>query len=674
LGIFNKEVGVSDISKKILSIDPDENGSDSETQPRPGSETSGKEAFPAFVHRPSQTFVSDGDETKSGRWVIWTGVLLALLWIGLSAAYLYTQPLEGVGLFTPIGLTISGLVILFPGLVLLLFCIASYKLSRMSAKAARLSDICERLLKADQSSAHQATNLAEAIRGQMNRLNNEMSTLTERFETTRQSAQAHSKTLNETSASLLSANETLERSLKEQRTALESMLKTAEEKFQQTEEKLEKQKTSLSDTLDRTALSLGEAGQKLEDKSHAFNQFISESETRLSSMTEKLSTTKQQADAIGEGLETHITALAEKVSALHTENIRLSESLENRLPLLSSLSDSAEVAQEALFGVISKSVDATDALRSEAKLVGDLLSEKFQTLNDELSETKASTQTIIDQGEKSGRNTLESAQKALSDLETRLERLGEKSSEIETRQMTAPYSQDEDSQTPPPSPSKLVGNRLHLRPLEDAPSSLPAGSKPYDLQIEPLDLETDMSIPAPEQNISTHSSSASDVVKPLSSSAPLFGRTKAKEKSPWRWRDMMGGFDNPSHDIEPEENVKVESETTPNQRTTLKTFDQWIHEIGLNPDKSINDGTVLEAANALATGSESLAAVIWQRIPDIASEIEAAAQEYDGVPESAHRHREHVSETINPEIMNREALRNRLNTMDGKLYLLSWLV
>lgn len=645
---------MSDISKKILSIDPDEGDFLNESTARSASNRPGEETFPSFVHRPTPLSSPSTDQKGEGRWVIWTGVLLAILWIGLSVAFLLLLPKESVDIFNPINLTLITLIILFPALLIILFCGASHKLSRMSMDSARLSNISERLLQADQTSAHQATNLAGTIRAQMNQLDEEMSALTARFKTARDTAQTHSKTLTETSSSLLSANQTLEDSIKAQRDSLATMMKTADEKFQQTEEKLETQKTSLTETLDRTALSLNEAGQKLEDKSHAFDSFISESETRLSSMSEKLSDAEQKSESMIENLTEQIEGLTQKISDLEAQNTRLSETIETQLPMLSSLTESADAAKEELFGVISKSVDATDALRSEAKSVGELLSEKFQSLNTELSLAQQTTRDIIESGNSSTSIA------------------AERSKQIKGRQIADPGNRDFEGSPQDQTKTQKSEDRLHLRPLEEDKPLPEAAPKSYDLEIEPLELDTDMSIPSPEREAPAKPQPDPDVVKPLTEPAPLFGRAKPKEKSPWRWRDMMGGFDSPDKEDEPEQNLTVENETPLETETPPHTLRDWINKSGIDV-QTIDNGTLLEVANAMSMKSETASSVLWRRAPGLAGEVSVAVKEHDGFREAAHLYREELSDTINPEIMNRDALRNRLNTPDGRLYLLSLL-
>lgn len=673
---------MSDISKKILSIDPDGQDFTSKTSPSSLASTGGAESYPAFVHRPAPIPAPRTDQ-RSGHWIIWIGIIVAVLWSGLSASFLFLQPSSMIGLFTPMGLTISGLIILFPALVLLLFCMAVSKLGQVSARADSLSYASERFLQADQSSAEQAKTLAEAIRGQINSLDNDMTSLVARFEATRNMAQAHSKTLNETSSSLLSTNQTLEQSFIEQRAALELMMKTTEEKFQQTEKALEAQKRSLSETMDRTTLSLNEAGQKLEDKSRAFDSFISENEARLTSMTEKFSSTEERSIVISDKLAGHVETLTQKISDLQSQNARLSETLESRIPLLSSLSDSADAAKDELFGVISKSVDATDALRAEVKSASDLLSEKFQDLNSGLSESQSSTGDLIRQAEESVTASQEKAEKTLQEIEARLKRLQEISAGIEAVQTHGGNVENNNFKGSIEPSEKLSSERLHLRPLEvDLPNVSGSSSHPYDLELDPLDLEAEMSIPLPEVEVHDRQAENADVVKPLADSTPLFGRAKPKEKSPWRWRDMMGGFDNPDspEDLNKEglnQNDIHHDVSTPDSAPrpeTPKAFDHWVDHLGLDPDESLNHGTVLDAANAIVMESETIKAVLWRRVPHLAEEISAVTQTHEGFAEAAHRYRERLSDSINPEIMNRDAIRNRLNTTDGKLYLLSWLV
>lgn|GEM_PF-6451347 len=673
---------MSDISKKILSIDPDGQDSNSKTPPSSRASISNAETYPAFVHRPASISPPQTDQV-GGRWVIWIGIILAILWSGLSASFLFLLPSTVEGLFTPTGLTISGLIILFPALVLLLFCMAFSKLAQVSARADSLSYASEKLLQADQSSAEQVKTLAEAIREQMNSLDSDMTALTARFEATRDMTQAHSKTLKETSSSLLSANQTLEQSLGEQRAALESMIKIAEEKFQQTEKVLERQKHSLSETMDRTTLSLDEAGRKFEDKSRAFERFILESEDRLTAMTEKFSAMEERSLVISEKFTGHIETLTQKVSDLQSQNARLSETLESRMPLLSSLSDSANAAKDELFGVISKSVDATDALHAEVKSASDLLAEKFQNLNSGLTERQNSTRDIIKHAEDSVSASQEKAEKTLLQIEKRLKRLQEISAGIEAVQAQHGKEGINNFEGLTELSEKPLSERLHLRPLEDDTSFISDPiPRSYDLEIDPLDLEAEMSIPLPEVEAHDLQPENADVVKPLTDSAPLFGRAKTKEKSPWRWRDMMGGFDNPdSTEILNNENLGPNDthhdvsapDITPHPETP-RPFDLWISHLGINPDEDLNHGTVLDAANAIAMKSETISTVLWRRVPHHAEEISAATQTHEGFAEAARRYRQRLSDSINPEIMNRDAIRNRLNTTDGKLYLLSWLV
>lgn len=653
---------MSDISKKILSIDPDESPSGSEIVTPPASETTQNEAFPAFVHRPSSNFVPSSEQTKSGRGLIWVGLILAMLWIALSAAFIFLQPSENAFFSSLSGLTVSGLIILFPALLAILFCIASYKLSQMGTRAARLSAISERLLQADQSSAQMATNLAETIRTQMNQLDDQMSELTGRFETLRNSAQSHSKSLTDSSASLLSTNETLENTFKSHRESLEAMVKTVEEQFGETQDKLDAQKVSLSEALERSTLSLNEAGRNLEDKSQVFDRFMTKSERRLSVMTESLSTSNREAADVIDGLDRQISGLAEKLSELKTENTRLSEALESKLSLLSTLTDSANDAKEELFGVISKSVDATDALRSEAKSVGDLLSEKFQKLNNELFENQKTVQEVIQNREKSNLAELERSHQALSELEARLKHLGEKSKEIEFKQEIKTKSSDEGSSR----------DRLRLRPLDEVQDSPQSNTDSFDLEVEPIDLDADMSIPSSNTQQSLLASGSAEVIKPLTEPAPLFGRAKAKEKTPWRWRDMMGGFENPDEEDGTQQNLTVEGKQPAEQETAPGNFESWIEKTAVDKNR-LTASTLTETARAMALRTESIESVIWRCEPDLAEEVSSIAKSHEGFAEAARVYQIEKSEEVNPEIMNREALRNRLNSPDGKLFLLSFL-
>jgi hypothetical protein len=168
-------------------------------------------------------------------------------------------------------------------------------------------------------------------------------------------------------------------------------------------------------------------------------------------------------------------------------------------------------------------------------------------------------------------------------------------------------------------------------------------------------------------------SNQDELIRPVNPSRSLFGRNKKTEKSGWRWRDMIGGFDN--SDIEEESALDiVGTNSTPESDSPSQSFESWLEALELNPDAIISDGTILDYASALIEAPETAQNLLDNRLSDISDYLASEAHNKPDITRSAKAYRDNFAQEINTQIMNKDAVRSRLSLSDGKAYILSKLV
>ena len=103
------------------------------------------------------------------------------------------------------------------------------------------------------------------------------------------------------------------------------------------------------------------------------------------------------------------------------------------------------------------------------------------------------------------------------------------------------------------------------------------------------------------------------------------------------------------------------------------SFQSQLSDIGIDPDAIISDATILDVANAYVSKKKPVEQILEQRLSDVAQHLRVHARDSETFLHAAFEHRGTFADTINPDIMNAEAIRNRLATPEGRVYLLSLL-
>lgn len=661
---------MSDISKKIHSIDPVEKDSFSEKIRRPAEVM--KDPVPEFVTRPNSTF-KELEPDASGRWIIWLGSLLVLLWIGGCIAYTYFRTHFSLADLTPVDLAGLTLIVLFPALLILFLCVTGYKLTKVSANANTLVQASKALLRADDVATKQATYLAQSIRSEMNALEDDIENMADRLKSVQTETLGFAKNIEGNVTKVSEKTSSIGENLTSQRDILDALEKSTQDRMEGLNSLIALRKGSLEKATENSVAALGNAGTKLEQLSESFETFTHNIENRIKLVSDTLNEGQKESTQTVLALGEQTEVLHEKVLAMSAENKALKNLFDEQIALMEDFSSTNSRAQNTLKETLAHSRDVAESLKREARSGTDFMERQRQEMNGTVSETK---------------DSLDELRRRIEELKDRADRIeGKQFSHAETVELPLPA-------TPQPT-AKASSGRLQLRPLGQGNGEVAdSGNESVKLQTEAvrqildgtdtaLPLEEELGIPSllspdlsldpyKNENISP-TSGPDDLIRPVNPSRSLFGRTKKTEKSGWRWRDMIGGFD--SSEIAEESAMDIVA-TTPasDVQTPIQNFETWLKAIELDPDAIISDGTILDYSSALIEAPEQAQEILNNRLKDISDYLTAEAKNQADIAHSAKAYRDKFTQEINTQIMNKDAVRSRLSLSDGKAYILSRLI
>lgn len=658
---------MSDISKKILSIDP----VDVDTPVKTGRPALQDGSVPEFVTRQSSIFTEE-EEQSTGRWIIWFGLLLNLLWISGCVAYVLTRPDLSIATMPPLDLAGLAMVIVFPVLLILFLCVTGYKLARLSANADRLAKASEALLIADDVAAKQAAHLARSIRSEMSAVEDDMTSMSVRLKSVQAETRDYIKDIDGNVTQFSNKTEFIGQNLETQKVALDSLSRVTQDRMESLNSLIALRKASLEKATEQSIASLNGASQKFEQMTESFEIFTQDIENRIKQVSETLVEGQKESTKTVLALGEQTEVLHEKVLAMSAENASLKELFNEQISLMEDFTSVNTSTQNAFKDTLLQSRDAAENLKQEAQSGTDYLDKQRQVMKGALSETE---------------ETLEGLNRRIADLKRRADNLeGQQFSQAENIEMPLPI--------PTQAVEKVGAGRLQLRPLElsgDLTSDNEAVNPSEEIRrstdkvkiVRPqvngaFPIEEGISIPSlssdPDQSdllieaeTAQPNGLGDDLMRPVNPSRSLFGRTKKTEKSGWRWRDMIGGFD--SSDLSDE--ALPESALDIVEHPSGKSFEAWLDMLDLNADAIISDGTILDYATALIDLPASAQTILDTRFGEISEYLASESETQPDIKQAAQAYRDSFEHQINTQIMNKESIRSRLNLTDGKIYLLA---
>ncbi len=693
---------MSDISKKVLSIDDDaENVVKDESEERKPisaiiEPATPHDPVPAFVNRPALPTIENLN-TEIGKGLIWTGVIVSLLWLGMGLGYWFTLKTIEIQNATPLIWAELGLTCVVPALLIFLFFLACHKLKALSARAELISRASLALFDPDQAAAENVQSLARAVRQEITTLDNHVAKSAETFSALQKSAKQQGQALQDSAEHLTNTGQTVTATLGVQKTLLTEIVSELEARIQTLSNTLSKEKETLSVSTTDIEQNFNKAQTLMVETGSQLSDFSAQSEEKIISTAHSLSEAQAKTETVLTSLSSQSESIQTLLSRMEKQKNSLEASLNTHLTSLSDLNTQNEQANRAFADIVQKGHEAGESLKQDLVNRQASLEAERKAITASVEAGRQANATSQAEYKAELAEALAKARNSLAELETRLSKL-----ETDTQTMEGRRLSEAETQTMPleglvATKQPLPGERIHLRPLtsedysetfedaetiasaSDVENSLgAAGDDDLAMPSAPLDgsspEEPDLLALANEQQ---------DLVRPIEDRRGLFGKKK-KEKTGWRWRDLMGGFE--GNDISADQDINLsETGSSPHQneahsqtssivsgpQIALKPFKDWLDSEGLAGDAIISETTILDVASAIVSDNDTSQEILISRLGGVADHFKALARQEPRFTQSANAFCEEFEMSLNPQIMNQQAIRAKLSSDDGKAYLLA---
>jgi len=640
------------------------------------------------------TAVSTADSpAPSTGWMKWVGIGAVILWLGASFAYIYGSFDLGRKLTDLTPIQIAGLVlaVLFPAILLALLFYTMRQLSRFSRQAHLLSRTANALTQPDDSTVSKTAIMARAIKTEVDSVDARIDQAIARMSTLESVIAEQTEGLNAATTSSAQTADDIASRLSTQRLALENIASTFDVRMATLS-------SALSDHSDKLAESTHQAEQKIQEArisvEGAAAKINSASEVVRGNTVEAASTLMQSHTEIedlaarirsrsvelDEIYRKHAQELTVMIEQLRDEQQNLGLSLEERLSKMRDMALSAKVSAESLNEASDAGRETVEALAEATRLTDTAVKQRFADMEEMVKFSGEKAESISDKATQRVQDSLAHTRKEIARIETDMAALQMRLAQPQPLELEEPKQ---------PKPKRR--GLLRFKPLEDdfPPVEPPRGNiqslaiDPPDIAAAPdatatlleetnahldtLDLTDDLVEAAiiPEGAPET----LAEPTDTLRRAAPDDGpddRRRKKDKSGWRWRDMLGGIDRS------EETSAIDDLTKPTPRDISDSrMIASLTAIGLTPAAVVDDGCIIEAANTRkAKGASEMSQSVAKRMGDPVRHLHRAMEENPALKSDAETYVAEYHARMNVIEDNREAIRTSLESDGGRAFLL----
>jgi len=339
---------MSDITKKIHSIEPETNLPEGRIKLKPLPEAPVERDVPDFVKRRNDLNPTLYKPSNTGQVFLWAGVLLALTWLVLGVALLFTRGIDVVQSWGVFEYLFVGVVIVLPALLILFLAITLKRLSQTSADALRLSDISAQLLKVDEHAAESVTSLAGAIRSSLNALDGDMVRLNTNLAHMKDESTIHATKLNEATDYALKSSETVAQNFAAQKESLSTAHHSLAETLTQLNTEFESKTTVISKLSEQTQTVTEKSAETVDAKLSLMSDKVKEIAAKDAEASENLAVFDEKASRTIQEMESKIQQLEAVTQKLNTENETFEKLLGKRSEELAQISKLNDVTDSTL--------------------------------------------------------------------------------------------------------------------------------------------------------------------------------------------------------------------------------------------------------------------------------------------------------------------------------------
>ena len=658
------------------------------------------------------------EETSTG-WIKWVAIISILVWLGAAFSYLYGFYDLGRKWtdFSPLDMTGIVLAILLPTILIALLFFTLSQLSKISNQAQRLSRSVDALSQPDETAIAKTALMSEAIKAEINTVDNRIAQALARMGTLEQTISAQNNGLSQATSAAEQTADTIASRLSTQRLALEGIAGTFDARMASLSTALDEHSTKLESSaqlaeqkIQEARIGVQEAASGIDTASETVRgnavsaaASLAKSHEEINSLATMISERSAELDEV---YRKHAQDLGVMISQLRDEQQNLSISLEERLSKMRDMALSAKVSAESLTTASEAGQNTVEALAQATRLTDTAVKQRFTEMEDLVQFSSQKADSISDQAARRVQDSLAQTRKEIARIENDMLALQNRLSTAAPTQKAQEPQELELGE--PKQPKAKKRNPIRLKALEeDFPpvepprfadadpstsfSGIPklrksqadkpifAAQQPHatnntlelnapvegeilSLQVEPLEpapLDPDYELKSYEPEIVSLAPSK-DVLNPVQQDVK-------PKKSGWRWRDMLGGLDRPAA-----ENSTAAYETQHRQRDVSDArMIASLSALGLAPAAIVDDGCIIEATNVFKTkGAMAMSSSVARRLGDPARHLHRAMEENPALKTDVRAYVLQFKARLGPIENDREAIRTRLETEPGRAFLL----
>ena len=664
------------------------------------------------------------DFAPSTAWMKWAGIAAVLIWLGASFAYMYGFFDLGRKWTDLSPIQIAGLVlaILLPAILLGLLFYALRQLSKLSAQSHNLSRAAYALSSPDDSVIAKTAIMSKAVKAEIDSVDARIDQALARMNSLESVIKDQTTGLSHATAGAAQTTDEITSRLTTQRIALEAVAGTFDSRMAMLSETLDEQSGKLEAStqlaehkIQEARISIDGAAEKINAASDVVKgntidaaSTLTKSHEEIESLAEMIRARSAELDEV---YRKHAQDLTAMIGELRDEQQDMSISLEERLVKMRDMSLSAKVSAESLTEASQAGKLTVQALAEATRLTDTAVKQRFAEMEKMVKFSGDKAESIGDLAARRVQDSLSQTRKEIARIENDMIALQAK--------LNAPKPAENLGLEIPEQPRPSRRKRIKLKPLEedfppveptrpvaDEPEALTlrpapepdavfepapvqptpqAATQPLDiadalsLEVEPLDLTADMTPIDPDAEIKAFNPEAIAKPKdePLRPAAPStdedvvgFGRKKPKEKSGWRWRDMLGGLDRPDDIARQDDGFMPLSMDPPRQISDQRMFAS-LQALGLSPAAVVDDGCIIEAANTRkAKGAIAMSQAVAKRMGEPVRHLHRAMEENPALKTDGRAYVAQFQARISAIESDREAIRTKLESDAGRAFLL----
>lgn len=663
------------------------------------------------VPAPRAYSVQEVIEDQDYGWIKTVTIIAVVLWLVAVAVICFAMLDIGTAAKSYSALQWAGLAALFLG-PLLMIGVAAFslkQLARVSAASNRLANIAHALTKPDELVVGKSQSMAAAINTQVDSVNEKLNAALGRLAALETTLKSQSEMLTTTNKDATLTADHIASAIREQTTALDSISQTFDGRMGALSGVITSHTDKLADAarmaeqkIKEARISVEGATAKINSASDTVRSHTVQATTTLSASHKDIQSLgdiiKQRSDELDDVYKKHAGDLTAMIENLRDEQQNLGAILEERLTNMRDISLSAQASAESLTDASRAGKNTVEALAQSAKLADSAVKARFSDMQDMVKYSSEHAQSISDKAAKRVQDSLELTRKEISRIENDMadlqSRIGHSAASIDL----VPMAQDNDENTATASAEgskKPRWARMKFLPIDvDDEAAVPSGvqddgistqaqtpdielqaDKPLELdmtEFTPDDLRQDLpDVLGSEDDLDEpeHTPSIQDAIRRV---VPLEIDDTPKKKSGFSLRGLFGGGEKEagesSLDIAIPEQSANTNQLPTGQENTLFTN---LGSLGLSPNAVVDNGCIIEATNSrVARGHDAMSKIVGERLKGPVAHLSKALAVDNQLSTMSIAFATKLDLSIEALTGNREAIRARLESEDGRAYLL----